>query len=97
MNKSAVLILATVTISLLAIVTAYSQEDMTHVDNSVLTIRNAWHRYLTMKNTTRPPAWKNATNATTFTKTGKNWKTNRPKINNAPNATVLAHRATRPP
>jgi hypothetical protein len=35
MNKTAHLILATVTISLLAIVTVYSQEDMTQVDNDV--------------------------------------------------------------
>lgn len=35
MNKTARLILATVTISLLAIVTVYSQEEMTHVDNDV--------------------------------------------------------------
>ena len=35
MYKTAQLFLATLTVSLLAIVMAYSQDDMTHVDNSV--------------------------------------------------------------
>ena len=35
MPKSAVIVIATTLVSLFILVTAYSQEDMTHVDNSV--------------------------------------------------------------
>ena len=76
MNKTAGLILATVTISLLAIVTVYSQEDMTHVDNERIKAPSACRQYSTMNSTTRLPESKSAASATTFTKRAKSWKTN---------------------